>query len=209
MINLTSLIEERENWWWPKNDVDGWNYMNKYPDVPEKLSSHVKNKNVVVQAGGSCGFYILNYANIFNTVYTFEPDPLNFICLTVNVDLPNVVKFQACVGNDSNFRSLRTYGHDTSATHVSGHGILPTMKIDDLKLEACDLIQLDTEGFEYFGLLGAKETIEKFKPVISVEWWEEWGTRYGVTLKMIEDFLSQWNYKLVAEYATDRVYIVE
>lgn len=208
-MNLTNLIEERGEYWWPKADVDGWNYMNKHSYVPEKLSSHVKNKNIVVQAGGHCGFYIKEYANIFKTVYTFEPDPLNFLCLTVNADLPNVIKFQACVGNESKYHSLGTYDRDSSAAHISGHGILPTMRIDDLKLEGCDLIQLDTEGFEYFGLLGAAETIEKFKPVISVEWWAEWGARYGVTLQMIEDVLSKWNYKCVAEYATDRVYTIE
>jgi len=209
IMNLTDLIEERNGWWWPKADTDGWNYMNTHSDTPQKLSTHVKNKNVIVQAGGHCGFYIREYAKIFNTVYTFEPDPLNFICLTVNVDSPNVVKFQSCVGNAPKYYSLTSYSRDSSASFISGHGILPTIKIDDLELESCDLIQLDTEGFEYFGLLGAAKTIEKFKPVISVEWWEEWGARYGIKLQMIEEFLSKWNYKYVAQYATDRVYTTE
>lgn len=209
MIKLSDSISRRGDLWWPLNDSGCWSYMNQYPDVPRRLSDHVTEKGVVVQAGGNAGFYIRQYAEIFDVVYTFEPEPVNFLCLTMNCDSPNVIKFQACVGNETGFLSLSHNVNDVGATHVSGHGILPTMKIDDLGLERCDLIQLDTEGFEYFGILGAEKTIDKFKPVLSIEWYEPWASRYDVTLKMLEEFLSRWNYKMIAQYATDRVYVAQ
>jgi FkbM family methyltransferase len=209
MINLTEKIEERGEWWWPTHDKGCWDYMHSHADVPQKLAKHVKERGVVVQAGGNVGFYIRQYAELFDTVYTFEPDPLCFLSLCLNCDTPNVVKFQACVGDRPGFHSLGHWASDVGATHIAGKGILPTMRIDDLGLEKCDLIQLDTEGFEYYGLVGAIETIKKFKPVLSIEWWEEWATRYGVTLKMIEDLILPLGYELVAEYWSDRVYAVK
>ena len=46
---------------------------------------------------------------------------------------------------------------------------IPMLTIDSLKLNACDMIQLDVEGFEQFAISGAIETIKKFKPVIIAE----------------------------------------
>jgi FkbM family methyltransferase len=209
MNKLSDSISRRGDFWWPTLDRGCWNYMNQYPDVPKSLSEHVTEKGVVVQAGGNAGFYIRQYAELFDVVYTFEPEPVNFLCLTMNCDTPNVIKFQACVGENTGFVSLAHKPSDVGATHVGGHGILPTMKIDDLGLERCDLIQLDTEGFEYFGLLGAENTIDKFKPVLSIEWYAPWAARYDVTLSILEEFLDKWDYKMIAQYATDRVYAVQ
>jgi FkbM family methyltransferase len=209
VTNLTDKISEREDYWWPSHDIGCWNYMHQNASVPQLLSGYVKNKGVVVQAGGNAGFYIKQYAELFERVYTFEPDPLNFLCLTLNCDTPNVVKIQACVGDKPGFVEVEGWVSDIGATHIKGPGILPTLRIDDLGLEQCDLLQLDTEGFEYYGLLGAEQTIKKCKPVICVEWYEEWGLRYGVTLQMVEDLLTSWNYKLVAQHEYDRVYITE
>ena len=41
--------------------------------------------------------------------------------------------------------------------------------IDSLQLEACDFIKIDVEGFEYFVIKGAIQTIQKYKPVIFYE----------------------------------------
>jgi len=41
--------------------------------------------------------------------------------------------------------------------------------LDSLALTDIDLIELDLEGYEYDALLGAKETIERNKPVLIIE----------------------------------------
>jgi FkbM family methyltransferase len=204
---LIDKLEKRGDWWWPIGDQGCWNYMHQHSDVVDHLCEYVAERKVVVQAGGNAGFYIRKYAEQFERVYTFEPEPLNFLALSMNCDYPNVVKFNAAVGDAHRFIALNHHAHDVGATHVQGMGTIPTFKIDDLELDRCDLIQLDTEGYEYFGLLGAKETIDKFKPVISIEWFGPWAERYGVTFSMIEEFLAQWNYEHVATHATDLVYV--
>ena len=207
MDRLIDKLEKREDWYWPIGDQGCWNYMHQHSDVVDNLCEHVPERKVVVQAGGNAGFYIRKYAEQFERVYTFEPEPLNFLALSMNCDYPNVVKFNAAVGDAHRFIALNHHAHDVGATHVQGMGTIPTFKIDDLELDRCDLIQLDTEGYEYFGLLGAEQTINKFKPVLSIEWHAPWAERYGVKFKMIQSFLDRYEYKHVATYATDLVYV--
>jgi hypothetical protein len=68
-------------------------YYTHNPDIPDKISEHITEKKVVVQAGGNCGVYVKRYAELFETVYTFEPSPILFYCLNLNVTNPNVFKF--------------------------------------------------------------------------------------------------------------------
>lgn len=209
MKKLIDKLEKRDDWWWPAADWGCWNYMNQHSYVVDSLCEHVPERKVVVQAGGNAGYYIRKYAEMFERVYTFEPEPLNFLALSLNCDFPNVVKFNACVGSEHVFIALNHHDHDIGATHVHGAGNIPTFKIDDLELDRCDLIQLDTEGYEYFGLLGAEQTISKFKPVISIEWHEPWARRYGIKFEMIQTFLDKYGYRQVATYATDLVYVAQ
>ena len=46
---------------------------------------------------------------------------------------------------------------------------IETITIDSLDLDGCDFIKIDVEGFEPLVLLGAEETIRKYKPVILFE----------------------------------------
>ena len=143
---------------------------------PRFISKFCNNKKTVIQAGGNCGIYSQIYSEIFETVYTFEPDPINFFCLVQNIKNTNVIKFQSCLGLDHklvsvniNEKSVIKKGYNCGTFHVSGTGNIPTLKIDDLALESCDLIHLDIEGFEGFAIQGAVETIKKFKPVVCLE----------------------------------------
>lgn len=49
------------------------------------------------------------------------------------------------------------------------HSWLPTITIDSLHLERCDLIKFDIEGWETRALNGANRTISRFKPVLFFE----------------------------------------
>jgi FkbM family methyltransferase len=133
-----------------------------------------------------------------------DPDPLNFLCLTLNCG-NNVIKTQACLGNDKNFVGIdRT--HDAGAIHVDGPGNVPTVRIDDMDLPSCDLIQLDIEGYEYFALLGAQHTIEKYHPVIMIEWYEPWAERYGTNKTMLDNFFNKLGYCAIMKQDNDHIY---
>lgn len=208
---MNDLVENRNGWLWPKTDVRCWEYMQKYPDLPFEISEFVSGKSVVVQAGGNCGFYPKKYSTIFQQVYTFEPEWLNFYCLCHNVPEPNVIKSQACLGHESKLVSLNVFEKNRGKTHISGTGNYPVYLIDNIGLEICDLIHLDIEGYEYFALLGSEKTIKKCKPVIVVEMWDQLNDRFGENLnKKTEDFLTSLNYKFVKTlHDSDKVFVHE
>jgi FkbM family methyltransferase len=146
-----------------------------WAEQPKQIASHSANKQVCIQAGGNVGYYTKVYADIFDTVYTFEPDPLNFFCLNKNVQNTNVIKFQSCLGDSHELVSLAlpaSYvkkGINIGTYHIAGKGNIPTLLIDDLNLHLCDLIHLDIEGFEINAINGARKTISKFYPTICLE----------------------------------------
>ena len=201
-------MKDGQKYVWPRYDHETRDYLNKYDNSPTKIAKYVENRGIMVQAGGNCGYYVKKFAEMFDTVYTFEPDPLNFICLTINTKLhKNVYRYQACVGDQHQMVAMATMDDQCGAMHIGkDQGLVPTMTIDDLNLPGCDLIQLDTEGFEYYGLLGAKNTIEKYHPVICIEWCAAWADRYGVQYDMIQQLITDWKYELVGKDGSDKIF---
>ena len=203
-------IENRNGWWWPKTDQRCWEYMQTHPDVPEKIVGYLPQdrRRVLVQAGGNCGYYPKKYSQLFDRVYTFEPDWLNFHCLNLNVPEQNVVKIQSCVGNQHQTVGLKIKSINRGKNFVDGVGHYPVFCIDDLALDACDAIQLDIEGYEYFALLGAQKTIARHQPLVVVEVWEQLNDRFGKDInQQLETFFESCNYGLVTTlYDSDRVY---
>lgn len=161
-----------QDWLWPVTDTVAWtnpirDWVGTHRD---KWLAAVPHKGVCVQAGGNCGLYPRLLAQYFDTVYTFEPDPVNFICLVNNCMVDNVIKIQGAVGAKPELIHVNHLSDTNVGMHTVGSGgTIPTFTIDSLGLSACDFIQLDVEGYEVNALLGALETISKFRPVISVE----------------------------------------
>jgi FkbM family methyltransferase len=202
-----SIYPEINNLWWPRYDHLCWEYMHQYrisPEFFEEVMSHCDSRSVAVQTGGNCGQYVRQLSKLFGTVYTFEPDPVNFLCLTLNSG-NNVIKTQACVGNDKKFVNLNRTT-DAGAVHVEGQGNIPTVIIDELDLPACGLIQLDIEGYEYFALLGAQRTIKKYHPILMIEWYEPWAERYNTNKEMRDEFLSTLGYRQILNNHSDYIY---
>ena len=152
------------------------------------------------------------FINYFDTIYTFEPDPVNFYCLCNNVTAPNVYKLQACLGDTQ--ETVKTQqliridrAHDIGGVHVNGEGFTPTIIIDNLNLKSCDLIQLDIEGYELKALKGAVNTIKKYKPVLCIEFCEKWLNRYQTNSTEILNFLTELGYNQVDEYYVDKIFV--
>jgi FkbM family methyltransferase len=170
------------------------------------MLSFVKDKNLVIQAGGNGGVYPEYLSRFFKKVITFEPDPKNFFCLSYNTFKSNIFKYQACLGN--NFKSLSVQENKDflgmSSLMVSGIGETPQVTIDSFNLEP-SLIFLDIEGYEGFAIQGAVNTIKKFKPIIILEshWVSE---KQGWSKNDINNLLFDLDYKILKEFEKDIVY---
>jgi FkbM family methyltransferase len=200
-------IEQRDGWYWPFKDRSCWPWLQNEKDSPELVSKHCKQHRTVIQAGGNVGFYVRPYAEIFDRVITFEPDRLNFQCLTMNVENENVIKVQACLGDERKAVGLITSRKNIGAYHVNPTaGLIPTLLIDDFNVQDCDLMHLDIEGYELFALRGAKETITRCRPVIVLEWMNH-GEKYNAPDSAIEAFLAELGYVHSADIYHDRVFV--
>lgn len=206
-------IELRDGLWWPVSDYGCYKFLRVRQNVPELISRFVPKHNVVVQAGGMAGMYPRFYQEIFETVYTFEPDPINFQCLVRNTD-HSVIKSQSCLGNAP---GLVTMSYDESlgpvrpnrgGLYIKGSGNIPTYTIDSLGLEQCDLIHLDVEGSEGFALQGAEQTIQKHHPVIALEMYGH-GEKFGWPDDRLHSMLEDWGYHHIIDVCEDRVYSVD
>jgi len=214
-LDIKSLVRiNSRGWVWPARDGGGdiegasscWHYMLTHNGLPDGVAAQCRQRRVVVQAGGNCGYYVRRYAELFDLVYTFEPDPVNFFCLTANISATNVIKMQAALGDQHQGITMACVVPDIGGTHVSGSGPIPTLRIDDLELPVCDLVHLDIEGYELYALRGAINTLQRHRPIVVLEYFEPWAQRYNTNLADIESLLADLGYAFLTECQGDRIY---
>jgi FkbM family methyltransferase len=204
------MTMELEGWIWPYKDVKCWPWLQNEKDLPDIIASECEHKRVIVEAGGNAGFYVKAYAALFDTVYTFEPDNLNFFCLSQNVREKNVIKMQACIGHSRKQVSMITSRGNIGMYHVDRQvtGIIPIIQVDDLNLEICDCIHFDIEGFEFEALKGSIETIKRCKPVIALEWMDH-SKKFDAGNDVIESWLTDLGYRAVKEIYHEKIFRFE
>lgn len=167
-LDVNFATVERGGFLWPASDQ--WCskvIFDEVGDIDAALA-FTDRRAVAVQAGGNVGVWAAHLARHFETVHTFEPDPVNFACLTKNVPI-NVRYQQAGLGDRAGHVRLEADPRNVGAHWVNGKGPLPMITIDSLNLPACDFICLDVEGFEPLALRGAEATIRRCRPVIMIE----------------------------------------
>jgi hypothetical protein len=199
--------EQKIVWRVDDSNFETYNCLKQETELLNKVKPYLKNNKVMIQAGGNCGLQIEKFADYFDSVYTFEPDPINFHCLVNNLALMNVIKLQACVGKDRGTASLNFYPNIGGFNVGKEPGNIPMMLIDDLNLSSCDFIQFDVEGYEMNAILGSLETIKKYKPVMCLELYEQWLNRYGNTTAEVLAFMKELGYLITDTYVTDVILV--
>ena len=215
-MSYDDLIEIRNidvmgenNWYWIKSDTGCFGDENDGP-MRDWIKGHsikyfhyLKKRDVVVTGGTSCGMHARFYAKKFRYVYAFEPDPLSFHCMVNNTPFDNVIKLNAAIGHGNGIVGLQRPSMDNVGMHHItnlNEFHVPMMAIDSLNLDACDLIQLDVEGFEKNAIQGAINTINKYKPVIV-------GERFGAEEN--KEYMKSIGYKNVDRSFMDFIYVPE
>jgi len=178
--DFTAVRDDGSDMLWPKHDTFTWNvivddYGKSIKPAIELLQKLgiMKNRGVI-QAGGHCGAYPFAFTEFFDMIFTFEPNALSFHCLVNNCQGENVIKMNVALGkNPGRVKSFTVAPSNTGMNQVKDSGddiyYVPMIALDSLALTDIDLIELDLEGYEYDALLGAKETIERNKPVLIIE----------------------------------------
>ncbi|MCE3281073.1 MAG: methyltransferase FkbM family [Bacteroidetes bacterium] len=166
----------------------------------------------VLDIGANIGIMTAHLARIKNsTVFCFEPMPNNidaFKRIVNHFNLKNVVLFEIALGNTEGeaemvmpvISSVRMQGlshvvHESIPENNEGERFKVPLKVLDEMPELINsdkrisAIKIDVENFEFFVLDGAKRLMEKNKPVVYAELWDN-DNRYKCF-----DLFDSLNYK--------------
>lgn len=186
---------------WIQKDLGCFDIIQKdWIDYSNLFLKHVSNTSAVLQAGGNCGLYPYYYSFLFDRVFTFEPDPMNFYCLSHNCTNSKIIKFNTALSNKCGYVNIGNPSPDnigmSKIIDVQGT-IVYTLTIDSLNIESLGLIHLDVEGEELNVLRSAVDTITRCKPVIVSE--------LSSDKENITSFLKDIGYNMVAWFGMDPI----
>jgi FkbM family methyltransferase len=170
---------------WDKKEKDFFYFLNLLPD-----------EGVILDLGANIGVtsYHLAKARPKSTVLSFEPLAVNMSILKrlkKKFGLNNIKEYVLAVGNENTTLEMVMPVINKVPMHGLSHALhsdikennsglvfeVPMVRLDDFNevnfgKNQITGIKIDVENFEYFVLQGAKGLIEKHKPVIYCELWE-------------------------------------
>jgi FkbM family methyltransferase len=195
-----------QGWYWHTEDTGAWDGPKNDWDTAHQhnISAHVKQYRTVIQAGGNLGMYPRLLSRMFDTVYTFEPDFVNYKILNMNADQDNIISFQSAVGNVTGSVLINRPSSINLGMHSveeSDTGQIRLLRLDDIfpKNTDVDLLMLDIEGFESYALDGARALIKRCQPVIFIE----------RPCDVSRGILRELGYTFVGMSAMDGIFIVD
>lgn len=189
--------------WWPNYDHDPVRCMQFVQHGLKAIDAalpYLAGRHLCVQAGGHAGFWPKRLAEIFEAVYTFEPEPLLFECLRRNCTAPNVAPFRLGLGSQPGQVAFKSHVSAGSwRVDPAGEHRITLATVDGLALDRLDALFLDIEGYEVEALRGAQQTIERDRPLILCELLPR-------SADDIERWLKKHGYRQVVRYGRDGVY---
>jgi FkbM family methyltransferase len=157
------------------------------------LKKQIKPGMTVVDIGANIGFYsqlLLKIVGEKGSVHSFEPDKLNFSHLVANTkkhknsfvnnvavsDRSGKIKLYRFALNVE-FKTYEVEGESQDFTEID------CVSLDDYfkNGQAVDVIKTDTEGYDYFVVMGMKELIKRSKNLVLItEFWPYMLAKAGV-----------------------------
>ena len=182
-----------------------------------QVTKYLNNFELAVEVGCHYGFTTHALSNLFEQVHSFDFENEVHRCFKMNVerhDLKNVTihshglgdrKRNVALGQDRGPLSL---GVDPVKSWLGEEITHHVTTLDSFDLPCCDLLCIDTEGYESFVIDGALGTIQKHKPVIIAELHrKQQGLKFGVSNdKLHKKILGLGYYWVTSLTKHDRVY---
>lgn len=146
-------------------------------------SKNINFKNDAIDIGANIGNHSIFFADFFNRVHSFEPNPKTFDLLTINCNDKNISTYNYGLSDQNKFLDfeydLNNIGNAyvTDSKNQKNAEINKKLSIEVKKLDEIEeifekkisLIKIDIEGHEFQALRGAKEVLRKNKPVVLFE----------------------------------------
>lgn len=146
-----------------------------------------------LDVGAHIGYYASYLSPRVRRCYAFEPDPRNLEPLRANAELAGNVEIVpvAVSSRDGEARLHLWPGTSVSSLEGAGEGSIavPTCSIDSFvaRRPGIDvaIVKTDVEGHDLQALIGARDTVRRFQPLILTECQDSAG---------IADLCSAWQY---------------
>lgn len=180
------------------------------------------SEKVILDIGSHIGTHSIVYSKLVNCkIHAFEPQRKIYEILKKNIEsnhFTNCTVYNYAVGHKETITTLSNMLYDgydcqieydiEKTLNYGGIGLgkngeeVKMVTVDSLGLTQCDYIKIDVEGAEMLVLMGAEETLKKYRPII---WFEktdkivsnEMKESLGIDFEIqdIFEYLSQFGYR--------------
>ena len=170
------------------------------------LKKYTPPGGVFVDIGANVGYFAVlasRWVGVSGQVFAFEPVPATYKDLVSNLalnDCGNVRVFADACSDHSGVAAM-IIGKQSGWSRLSAGGEgdirVTTITLDEFiaqhNLERMDVLKIDTEGADYQVLLGARRSIERYRPTVLMET-DHIGT-FGHSLEDVQRFFADLGYK--------------
>lgn len=194
------------------------------PHLHEVFSKYITKDFIVLEAGCHIGTHSMVISDLCKTLYCFEPFPSSNQILNKNIQLNN--RDNVILSNNALGESIYktefswSFGHNPGASglknnpmgspggHMEDKIEVDVVTIDSLNLSGLDFMKIDVEGFEINVINGGLKTIEKFRPIITLECWSNHngGTSIEHTQETFK-VLIDMGYSLEQIHSSDYIFL--
>lgn len=170
-----------------KNDTFIGKSLIKYGEISDaenQLYLQLCNEgDVVVEAGANIGVHSLTIAKALGSsgiLYCYEPQRIVFQTLNANLALnsiTNTITYHSALGNSNTplvipeltYHDNNNFGGVSLSEKNKGEKVSQFKLDEHLHLKKINLFKIDVEGMEIETILGAKASIQKYKPILYCE----------------------------------------
>lgn len=182
-------------------------------DELEALNKYIKDDAIIIDAGANIGnhtiYWLTTSPRKVQKVYSFEPVKSTFEKLSKNIELNNLLDkakiFNVGLSDENTFASVNQFSiRNVGGTSLKkdSEGDFCLKRLDDVEIKEnhIDFMKIDVEGHELNMLKGAVNTINKYKPTIFIECFEN-------NFESVRKFFKNNNYELVKSFNITHNYI--
>lgn len=160
-----------EGWIGKRSDNQFYNYqLIEYNSAIEK----VKNFRTAIDVGANLGVMSKRMVEQFDNVHAFEP--LFHEHLKENVVSENITIYPYAVGAEEKTELMRVGVYHSGGSNIiqdakdkRGLTEVKVVTLDSFDFQDVDFLKIDVELYEMYVVLGASNTIQKYKPTVLIE----------------------------------------